>query len=89
MAELRLRKSLRGLRITCQQRLLDMLSSEDEDDIVSSDEEDEHNAWNLFPEVAQSRSAKSFEHASGRSSQGRGAYKDSSEVSSINGYLVA
>ena len=28
-----------------------MLSSEDEDDIISSDEEDEHNAWNLFLEV--------------------------------------
>ena len=38
----------------CQQKsLLDMLSSEDEDDIISSDEEGEHNAWNLFLEVLE------------------------------------
>ena len=35
----------------CQQNLLDMLSSEDEDDISSSDEEDEHSAWDFFREV--------------------------------------
>ena len=32
----------------CQQSLLDRLSLKDEDDIILSDEEDEHNAWNLF-----------------------------------------
>ena len=41
----------------CQQSLLDMLSSEDEDDMISSDEEVEHDAWNLFVDnVGQSRS---------------------------------
>ena len=44
VAEIRLRKGLRGLRVVCQQSLLHMLSSEDEDDAVSSDEEDEYNA---------------------------------------------
>ena len=31
--------------MTCQQSLLDRLSSEDEDDIIFSDEKDKHNAW--------------------------------------------
>ena len=36
--------------------MLDMLSSEDEDDILSSDEDGEHNAWNLSLDVVgQSR----------------------------------
>ena len=48
VAEIRLRKRLSGLRIMCQQSLLDRLSSEDEDDIIPSDEEDECNAWHLF-----------------------------------------
>ena len=33
-----------GLRTMCQQSLLDVLSSEDEDDMISSDDEDEHKA---------------------------------------------
>ena len=34
-----------------------MLPSEDEDDMISSDEEDEHDAWNLFLDIVeQSRS---------------------------------
>ena len=48
VAEIRLRKRLRGLRIVCQRSLLDRLSCEDEHDIIPADEEDEHNAWNLF-----------------------------------------
>ena len=40
----------------CQQSLLHRLFFEDEDDIVSSDEEDKRNASNLFLEVVvQSR----------------------------------
>ena len=38
-----------GLRLVSQQSLLDMLSAKDEDDTISSDEEDEHNAscWGM------------------------------------------
>ena len=39
-----------------------MLSSEDEEDIISSDEEDEHNAWNFFRDVVgQGRSGMRVE----------------------------
>ena len=37
----------------CQQSLLDRFSSEDEDDMISLDDEGEHIAWNFFLEVAQ------------------------------------
>ena len=38
--------------------LLDRLSSEDEDDIIPSDEEDEHNAWNLFLDGVQDQGGR-------------------------------
>ena len=42
---------LLGLRIMCQWSALDMVSSEDEDDIISPDEKGEHSVLNLFQEV--------------------------------------
>ena len=46
-----------GLRIMCQQSMLEVMSSDDEDDSFSSDEEGEHNVLKLFLEVVeQSRS---------------------------------
>ena len=46
VGEIRLRRRLRGLRVLCQQSLLDRLASEDGFDIISFDDEDEHNGWN-------------------------------------------
>ena len=45
------------LRIMCEQ-----LSSEDENHMISSDEEEKHGAWNLFLEVV----VKSVGHAGGK-----------------------
>ena len=54
VTECRMRKRLRGLCTMCQQNLLDRWSSEYEDNIVVSHEEDEHHASNLFSDaVAQ------------------------------------
>ena len=70
----------------CQQSMLDMLSSEDEDDIISSHEDDEHSAWTLFLDVV---GAKSLGHAGGKFPCRLGACEDSSELSFFSGSLVA
>ena len=75
-------KRLFWLHIMCQQSLLDVWSSEDEDDIISSDEEDEHNAWNLFLEVVRACRWGGF------FGDEEGVCEDSSERSSFNGYRV-
>ena len=64
-----------GLRMTCQQSMLEVMSSVDENDITSSDEEGEHNAWNF---LLGSGWAASFGHAGERCPRERSACEDSS-----------